>query len=128
MLKIDDPAYFESVKAFAKSRGLEAQLQEKLDYLDHYACKDPNDPTDDRAPDATRCLLFKDFAPYSFEFVMERKVNVAGTKDEDRAGTFEYRRWFNGGLIYFGAGDTGAGAPQLSVRIGSTDEGWSIHT
>lgn len=100
-IKVVDQNYFDSVMAFAKERGLQNQLQEKLDWLGNYA-----------GEGKTTCCLYKDFAPYSFEFVMMKG-------DE---------RWFNGGLIYFGRGDTGVGMPQLSVRIGDTDEGWSVHT
>ena len=155
-----DPEYMGRVRAFAQLRGLANQLQEQLDYLDRYACGKAGDPDDDRDPDATRCLLFKDFAPHSFEFVMERKLgtreftcacgnkfralvkhgptpNISGEVSTycpicgakaAFASPMEYARWFNGGLIYYGKGDSGVGEPQLSVRIGDTSEGWSIHT
>lgn len=41
----------------------------------------------------------------------------------------EYKRWFNGGLIYYGPQENGVGDPQYSVRIGDTSQaGWSINT
>lgn len=83
------------------------QLESKLNYLRSYGGD----------IDAIRCNLFKDFAPYSFAFTIERKMPD---------GDFLFQ--FNGGLIYFGAGDSGVGMPQLSVKIGDLDEGWSIHT
>ena len=35
---------------------------------------------------------------------------------------------YNGGLLYYGSGDSGVGGPNFSVRIGSVAEGWNIHT
>ena len=101
MLVVKCEEHLSKVKAFAEQRGLVKQLQDKLDYLDTYAGRE-----------ATECFLYQDFAPYSFEFVM-----MKGNE-----------RWFNGGCIYFGAGDNGVGEPQFSVRIGDSSEGWSIHT
>lgn len=109
MLKVQNQDYFNKVKLFAEKRGLAEQLQNKLDYLDTYA------EHGDRG--ATICYLYSDFAPQSFEFEMMKR-NDKG----------DYEHWFSGGLIYFGSGDTGVGAPQFSVRIGNTNEGWSIHT
>jgi len=109
MLIIESQEYFDTVKAKAVELGLEKKLQEKLDYLGGYACHE--------TPEDTRCRLFQDRAPLSFEFVMEKR-QPDGT----------YKRWFNGGMIFYGAGDQGFGAPQFSVRIGNLDAGWSIHT
>jgi len=105
--------YLGIVKEFAKKIGKEDNLQENLDYLNGYA--------NDDSPECkhkTQCFLFKDFAPYSFEFVMQAK-NKNG----------EFQRWFNGGLIFHGIHDGfGSGAlPTLSVCLNPTD-GWSIHT
>jgi len=113
--------YLQSVKDFAKQIGKEDDLDKKLDYLHNYANQDRNHDVDEKLPEEkhyTRCLLFKDFAPYSFEFMMERK-NDDG----------EYVRWFNGGLIFHGNHDGfGSGSyPTLSVCLNPTD-GWSIHT
>lgn len=112
MLRIENQEHFDKVKAFAAARGLSAQLQEKFDYLDSYANRNGRD--------ATECRLHPDFAPYSFAFTMLRR-------DADKPEQ-EPVYWFNGGLIYFGLGDTGVDAPQYSVRLGDTSEGWSIHT
>lgn len=110
MLHIDNQEHFDKVKAFAKRAGKFDQLKEKLDYLDTYA--------DHENKGLTKCVLGYDFAPYSFSFLMMKR---------DAAG--EYRPWFNGGLIFYDAGDTGVGNPQFSVRIGDVSEsGWSINT
>ena len=105
----DVKKYLETVKAFAKSIGKEEILQKRLDYLDTYACGDDKEKT--------RCKLFKDFAPYSFEFEMQARANDGG-----------YRYWFNGGLIYYGPNEDGVSG-QYSVRIGDTREvDWTINT
>lgn len=65
----------------------------------------------------TRCTLFRDFAPYSFEFLMERSENGR-----------DYERWFNGGLIYQGPDVPADGsAPSLTVSIDSKRNGWFVH-
>jgi hypothetical protein len=111
MLEIQNKEHFEKVKAFAEQTGQWGQLKEKLDYLANYACNG------DRPFDHTKCVLYKDFAPYSFEFVMMVRKDDA------------YVRWFNGGLIYHGPRDNyGSGAgPTFAVTLSPTD-GWSIHT
>jgi hypothetical protein len=88
--------------AFAKERGIHQSLMDKLDYLNGYA-----------GERSAGCILSKDFAPYSFGFC----ILDANSKP-----------WFHGGLIFHGQGDSGVGAPTLSVRIGELDESWSIHT
>lgn len=106
----DTKKYLEEVKKFAKIIGKEKVLQQRLDYLDTYACPD-NDK------EKTKCLLFKDFAPFSFDFVMH-------VRQQD--GT--YKRWFNGGLIYYGPNQDGVNL-QFSVRLGDTREAdWTINT
>lgn len=105
---IDDrtDGYLDEVKAFAERAGKTEQLQKQLDYLANYSQSE------------TRCLLFRDFAPMSFYFEIQRRSDAA---------TLE--RWFNGGLIFFNKGDTGVGSPQFSVRAGdSLPCGWSVHT
>jgi len=91
----------------AEKAGLVEDLQKNLDYLGTYA-----------GAERTRCRLFPDFAPYSFEFVME-KLDSEG----------QWKRWFNGGLVYHGGHDGhGSGsAPTLAVTVSPTT-GWSIHT
>lgn len=115
MLETKDHEHLKEVRAFAQRVGAAARLQRWLDYLDTYA------ENDDRG--RTRCLLHKDFAPNSFYFLMEvRKPD----------GTYE--RWFNGGLIYYGPGETGVGEPQFSVSLTRTVGGeapahdWEVHT
>ena len=87
------------------------QLKDRLRYLDTYA------EHDERG--RTQCRLWSDSSPHSFYFVM----NV---RDQD---TGEYRRWFNGGLIFHGAHDRGGdgGAPTFSVSL-TPASGWSVHT
>ena len=106
MLKIDNQAYFDEVVAFAKATGRETQLKDKLEYLEKYGDGD------------NQCIIWKDFAPASFNFVMQRP-NPDGT----------FTNWFNGGLIFHGNHDGfGSGAaPTFSVCVSPTD-GWSIHT
>ena len=81
--------YFQTVLEKAKEMGprVTAQLQDKLHYLDEYACRPSVDELD---PARTRCVLYKDFAPLSFTFSMFK-----------RGGDGEYKFWFNGGLIFF---------------------------
>ncbi len=116
MLQIECEEYLQSVREAADKLGLRENLEEYLTDLETYACplgEDQNvvDLT------YTRCVLWKDFAPFSFYFIMEKKQ-----KDGS------YARWFNGGMIFYGAGETGVGAPQYSCRLGSTKAGWSINT
>ena len=105
--------YYEEVIAFAKNAGMyegsdpDAQyLNKRLQYLNNYG----------GSPTATRCRLFKDFAPYSFGFIIEK----------ERDG--EWHTWFNGGLIFFGHPSQGdGGGPQFCVQLTPT-VGWSINT
>lgn len=102
--------YFDGVKAYAEEIGLKDNLQKSLDYLNTYA------EHGDRGK--TRCKLFQDFAPHSFQFTME-------LRREDG----EYRTWFFGGCIFHGPHDGhGSGAfPTLSVTLNHC-HGWQIHT
>lgn len=111
MLQITDQEHFDKVKEFVATRPQEIQkkFQEVLDYLDTYA------EHGDRGK--TRCLLGWDFAPYSFSVLMQ-------ARNSDGA----YSKWWNGGMIYYGAGDSGAGAPNFSVRLGPLVEGWSVNS
>jgi hypothetical protein len=104
--------YYKKVVEEAKERGLYDALKEQLDYLNTFAC-----PDDDKL--RTRCLLFPDFAPLSFTFMMQMR----------NAETGEYEDWFNGGLIFYEGKESGAGAPQLSVTLsGRSDSRWEVHT
>lgn len=112
MLEIQNQAHFEEVLAFADKIGLRKQLDEKLTYLDTYA------EHGDRGK--SRCTLSKDWAPYSFSFV----IQVRG----ERPGS-QYATWFVGGLIYHGPHDGhGSGSyPTLAVTLEPT-HGWQVHT
>ena len=90
--------YLEEVRSFAAKIGKKDQLEEVLNYLGGYACNG------DRPSDYTRCTLYKDFAPYSFGFVVEAKNKVG-----------EYQFWFNGGLIFHNADNV-------------EDAEWTVHT
>ncbi len=107
VVREDVREHFEMVKAFAEETDQMDQLQVKLDFLDGFGGEPKN----------VRCLLFKDFAPYSFYFVLEKHVEG------------KWKRWFNGGLIYHGAHDNGGdgGAPTYSVCL-TPIRGWSVHT
>ncbi|MFO0675330.1 MAG: DUF4120 family protein [Polyangiaceae bacterium] len=117
MLIIEDQGHFNAVVAHAKAIGLyegegdshNAALKSRLEYLDQYGGK---------ANDRTRVRLFRDFAPYSFSFVVEKK-NDAGA----------WSTLFNGGLLFHGPHDGhGSGAvPTFAVSI-TPATGWSIHT
>jgi hypothetical protein len=100
--------YLTDVKAFATRTGQLEQLDKLLDWLANYG----------GTPTHCRVLLSKDFAPYSFGFVIYRRFED-GTE----------REWMSGGLIYHGAHDGhGSGAfPTLAVTLSPTD-GWEIHT
>lgn len=121
MLKIEDRKHLREVFQFARRIGMIDQLKDQLRRLDTYA------ENDERG--ATRCRLFKDFAPYSFFFRMDldrAHVNSPDAHVFDRDG---YTDWFCGGLIFHGAHDNGGdgGAPTFSVSLVPTS-GWSIHT
>ena len=105
-MEIHNNKYFEEVKTFARSIGLIKQLEDKLNYLENYS------------DETAKCFLYKDFAPYSFQFTMTR---------QDKDGEDKY--WFNGGLIFHGAHDNGGDGsfPTLTVSI-SPSTGWQIHT
>ena len=100
--------YFDDVVQFAFKRGL-------LDSDSHSSLFSALRSL--AVPREKRVLLMRDFAPYSFSFQTYRLVGG------------EWRDSYNGGLIYYGAGDTGVDAPNFSVRIGpDLPEGWSINT
>jgi len=110
MLYIEDKEYHDEVLAFADKIGMSEQLEGRLQYLNTYA--------ENEEQGKTCCRLFKDFAPYSYFFIMEiRQLD----------GSF--RQWFNGGLIFHGKHDNGGDGsyPTLSMCLAPTD-GWSIHT
>lgn len=128
MLVIQNQDYFDEVVAFAKKAGMYEgndpdgeYLKWRLDYLENFG----GDPA------TVRTTLFKDFAPHSFEFVIEKqKIRPSTTRFDAATGEpimeETWERWFNGGLIFFNTGDTGVDK-QLSVCLTPTN-GWSIHT
>jgi len=111
MIVDNTDGYLDSVREFAARTNQTEKLQKQLDYLGGYACNDGRQ---------TRCLLYRDFAPQSFAFMMQLK-----REDEPCSA---YRDWFNGGLIYYGAGENGVSDPQFSVRLDSSSQGWEVHT
>jgi len=114
----------DAAMSYAVLRGIQDRLQRRLDYLDQYANGPQGPYGPERSPRPTKCVLWPDFAPYSFSFVMLKPVDSPGL--DDYPG---YLPWFNGGLIYFGPGDPGSGAPQFSTRMPSdVEEDWEIHT
>ena len=99
--------YLQEVIDFAREHGKLESLISAFDSWEHHY-----------AEDRDLCvLLTKDFAPYSFSFVL-------GDWHQDVLNT-----WFNGGLIFHGSIDNyGSGqAPTLAVTLNPTD-GWSVHT
>jgi len=134
MLRIHDVDHYLAVRKFAEDTVQWEQLFEQLKILaDYTECGEPSldknrqfrktYPFDENYPleltgtEKTRCNLFKDFAPYSFYFELERK----------RDGP--WIMMMNGGLIFHGPHDNGGdgGAPTFSVNASPVD-GWSIHT
>lgn len=110
MIRNESGDYLAEVIVFAKTAGLYPQLEKQLLYLSTYG-----DPDGDET--YSRCDLYKDFAPHSFAFVMYRR-------SEDG----EYKRWFNGGLIYQGPDcPAGGGPPSFTVSL-TSGTGWFVHT
>jgi hypothetical protein len=73
VLVIEDQQHFDKVVAFAKKAGLyegagNTFLKNRIDYLERFGGN----------AEHTRVRLFRDFAPYSFEFVVERKSVRSG--------------------------------------------------
>ena len=113
MLTIHEDAKerWSEVKKFARMAGKAKQLADNLRYLAHYAM---------HGSKKTRCTLFRDFAPLSFEFRLD-------TLKGESCKTWRY--WFNGGLIFHGQHDGfgSGGAPTFSVCL-TPQDGWQIHT
>ena len=120
MLVIRNSKHFDAVVQFARDHGLyepdlskpDVQyLKPALDRLESFERKGPDgQPT-------VRVVLSPDFAPHSFEFVIERSV------------TDGWEATLIGGLLFHGPHDgfgNGAG-PTFAVSLTST-VGWSIHT
>lgn len=89
--------YLTEVRAFADKVGKREQLEKQLTYLAEYA----NHKTDNHK---TKCVLRKDFAPYSFEFAVllrERDMKVfkyecdkCGEKVESEDDSYHNTRCF----------------------------------
>lgn len=105
--------YLDEVRAFADSIKMREQLEEQLTYLANYACRPDGDT------EKTRAILTKDFAPYSFNVVIEERPSPDA----------EYTYWLNGGLIFHGphGGHGSGGAPTYSTCLEPT-RGWAMHT
>lgn len=120
MIRTTNRAYLKEVIKFAKSIGKWEHLKEQLNYLGGYAQR--KGPEDQNKPswkfDGAVCTLYKDFAPYSFEFHVRYR----------RPESDQWMPGFYGGLIFYNAGESGVGNPQLSVRLNSEETGWSINT
>ena len=113
MLRVNEDCigHLAEAREFAMDLGLLENLEGQLDYLSNYACGEEE-------TNRTICDLYTDHSPHSFYFVMNIKDKETG----------EYKRWFNGGLIFFNAGESGVSGPQYTVRLDSSKSGWSIHT
>lgn len=107
---------FIEVVKFAAENNLLDNFLDKLDYLRTYANREGCTYAKDEGKD-TRCTLYADFAPYSFEFGIQKFDGK------------EWSGWFGGGLIYSGPEQplNGSG-PAFTVGIGTPKVGWSIHT
>jgi hypothetical protein len=125
MLLIENEKYLDDTIAFAKQIGFyeptpsgknngsgNHYLKNRLDYLNGYGGKNSD------GTDRTRVRLFKDFAPYSFGFVIE-------SKDDNG----EWSTWFHGGLLFHGPhdGNGGGAGPTFAVTLTPT-VGWVVHT
>lgn len=110
MLQVTCPEYLEEVRKFADSQGIRHKLEEQLDHL-----SGPHTGTN-------KCVLGKDFAPYSFSFLLMRKKPYPNPTDE-------YEPLYNGGIIFYAGEESGVGGPQFSVTLsGRKDARWEIHT
>jgi hypothetical protein len=112
VLLIEDKNYFDVVVEHAKKLGMydkndetNGTLASRLEYLEKYG------------GDKMRVKLFKDFAPFSFGFVIEQRHGDG------------WQHLFTGGLIFHGPHDAlGSGSgPTFSSTVTPTS-GWSIHT
>ena len=99
----------------ARRCGLYDQWRETIRYLATYA-NGPGCRYDRALGMNTKCVLWPDFAPYSFQVVMYHL---------DEAG---WQPWFNGGLIFQSpAIPANGGAPSFTVSLDSR-AGWHLHT
>jgi hypothetical protein len=124
MLEIQNQKHFDEVVAHAKAVGLyepadgeqtsdrRQYLKRALDRLEAFTRKNQEGAI------VSRVLLYPDFAPHSFGFLLQ-------TRARDGA----WQASMVGGVIYHGAHDgNGSGAaPTLAVTL-TPVTGWSIHT
>jgi hypothetical protein len=120
----------------AMAERLAAQLFDKLDYLAAFG----GDVAEKHRVPQHIVKMYDDgtfggFGLCWYVAVPEHKVKDMPTAkwEEDLTRTwspiYRYTYSFNGGLLFFGAGDDGVGSPNFSVRLGDNlQAGWSIHT
>lgn len=117
VINADDAEYFGGVMTQAVKLGLINQFLKQLQWLSEYANR-PGCMYDCEDGKNTRCKLFKDFAPLSFTFSIEKTTD-----------NVNWEHWFNGGLIYQGPSCPADGSfPSLTVSLNSTKHGWFAHT
>lgn len=98
-------------------KGTKCSLFRKLVYLATYANRRGCSHDRKKPLGGTRCVLYRDWAPLSFSFRIERR---------DLNG--EWVHWFNGGLIYSGPDVPLDGSmPSLTVSL-TPYTGWGVHT
>lgn len=125
MIEIFDLPYFKTVVAHAKSVGGQAwpELRDKLRWL--------SKPGNTAARNLLR--LYKDFAPYSFEFILFRVPedgcrHVRLTNGDLIYAGGELHRIYNGGIIYYAGSESGVSGQFSVTTSGRTDSRWEVHT
>jgi len=119
------------VVRFAKDNGILPHPIETLRYLDGYACRvDDGDGVKFTDRTRTRCIMWRDWSPWSFNFLMERRRDANKMMLADAPTNIPgYQRWFNGGVIFHKGAEAGCSAPQFSVTLsGRSDARWEVHT
>lgn len=130
---LEDETYYREVEEFAKKTGQLRQFRGQLWILHTFGERgDPRfenqlhlDPAKCSGTLWSRAWLYRDFAPYSFNVALERRVEKAGVS----SSADNYEPWMSMALIYHGEHDKyGSGlAPTLAVTAGPV-QGWSIHS
>jgi hypothetical protein len=104
---------------------IEVRNQEHLDAVRAFAAALPDprsreslerclERLEDMASDGGKCVLFKDFAPHSFEFSL---LHGDGTP------------WMSGGVLSYVGPESGSSSPQFSVsNSGLKYSRWEVHT
>jgi hypothetical protein len=117
--EIGNKEYFEEVIEFAKKKGLYESDNPDVQTLKR--CFDRMNQWIENRPGNIRVALYKDFAPYSFQFSLQ--------KNDKFGHESGWTTIMNGGLIFHGSHDNGGdgSAPTFSVNLTPVD-GWSIHT